>query len=48
MTLRVGIIGAGWIGQWHAVRWRQLPVTLAGFYDIHTESAEQCGQHLWW
>ncbi len=41
MTLRVGIIGAGWIGQWHAARWRQLPVTLAGFYDVHADTAQQ-------
>jgi predicted dehydrogenase len=41
MTLRVGIIGAGWIGQWHAVRWRRLPVKLAGFYDVNAANTEQ-------
>lgn len=41
MVLRVGIIGAGWIGQWHAVRWRQLPVNLVGFYDVNPEAARQ-------
>jgi UDP-N-acetylglucosamine 3-dehydrogenase len=39
--LRVGIIGAGWIGQWHAERWLQLPVKLVGFYDVNTETAQQ-------
>lgn len=41
MALRVGIIGAGWIGQWHAARWRQLPVELVGFYDVSHQMAEQ-------
>lgn len=35
MTPRIGIIGAGWIGQWHAARWTRLPVTIAGFYDTY-------------
>jgi len=34
MMKRVGIVGAGVIGTWHAARWRQLPVELAGFYDV--------------
>lgn len=41
VTLRVGIIGAGWIGQQHAVRWRRLPVHLAGFYDVRADAARQ-------
>lgn len=41
MTLRVGIVGAGWIGQYHAARWRQLPVHLAGFYDVRADVAQQ-------
>jgi predicted dehydrogenase len=41
MTLRVGIVGAGWIGQYHAARWRQLPVRLAGFYDVRADVAQQ-------
>jgi predicted dehydrogenase len=34
---RVGIVGAGLIGTWHAARWKQLPVELVGFYDIAPE-----------
>ncbi|HWQ15291.1 MAG TPA: Gfo/Idh/MocA family oxidoreductase [Roseiflexaceae bacterium] len=30
---RVGIVGSGGMGGWHAARWRALPVELAGFYD---------------
>jgi UDP-N-acetylglucosamine 3-dehydrogenase len=41
MALRVGIIGAGWIGQWHAARWRQLPVNLVGFHDVNAGVAQQ-------
>lgn len=36
---RIGIIGAGLIGTWHAARWKQLPVELAGFYDVSPEAA---------
>ena len=36
---KVGIVGAGAIARWHADRWRQLPVKLAGFYDIVPETA---------
>jgi len=36
---RVGIIGAGGMGNWHALRWRALPVDLAGFYDADGERA---------
>ncbi len=36
---RVGIVGAGLIGTWHAARWRHLPVELAGFYDVSSEVA---------
>ena len=34
MTIRIGIIGAGLMGDWHAQRWLRLPVTIAGFYDV--------------
>ncbi len=37
---RIGIVGAGNIGRWHAARWRQLPVTLTGFYDEQVELAD--------
>lgn len=36
---RVGIVGAGEIGRWHVQRWHQLPVELAGYYDIAPKSA---------
>ena len=36
---RVGIVGAGLIGTWHAARWKQLPVELAGFCDVSSEAA---------
>jgi len=39
--LRVGILGAGWIGQHHAERWNHLPVTLAGFYDVTRAKASE-------
>ena len=39
MSLRIGIIGAGLMGEWHAVRWRQLPVDIAGFYDAAPDKA---------
>jgi predicted dehydrogenase len=35
----VGIIGSGGMGNWHATRWRALPVELAGFYDADQERA---------
>ncbi len=38
---RVGIVGAGLIGTWHAARWKQLPVELAGFYDTAPEMAAE-------
>jgi len=38
---RVGIVGAGLIGTWHAARWKQLPVELVGFYDIVPEMATE-------
>jgi len=42
---RVGIVGAGVIGTWHAARWRQLPVALAGFYDVSaTATAKAVGE----
>ncbi len=39
MTIRIGIIGAGLMGEWHAQRWRRLPVTIAGFYDVSPNRA---------
>jgi len=36
---RVGIAGAGLIGNWHAARWKHLPVELTGFYDVSSEAA---------
>lgn len=40
---RVGIVGAGLIGSWHAERWVKLPVTLAGHYDCNPEKAQSAG-----
>jgi UDP-N-acetylglucosamine 3-dehydrogenase len=43
---KIGIVGAGGIGSWHAQRWRQLQdrqpdrVALAGYYDVSTTAAE--------
>ena len=36
---RIGIVGAGGMGNWHALRWRALPVELAGFYDADSQRA---------
>lgn len=41
---RVGIVGAGLIGSWHAARWRELPVELVGFYDAAPESAARAAR----
>ena len=41
---RVGIVGAGGIGAWHARRWKQLPVELAGFYDVVPEAATRAAE----
>ena len=38
---RVGIVGAGLIGGWHAERWERLPVEIAGFYDLSREAAQE-------
>jgi len=38
---RIGIVGVGGMGTWHAARWRQLPVELAGFYDASPGAAEK-------
>lgn len=43
---RIGIIGAGAIGGWHAERWLRLPVKIAGFYDVRRESAERAAQQF--
>lgn len=37
---RVGIVGTGLMGEWHAERWKQLPVELVGFYNDTPASAE--------
>lgn len=39
MSLRIGIIGAGLMGEWHAQRWRRLPVKIAGFHDVSPNRA---------
>ena len=39
MSIAIGIVGAGLMGEWHARRWRRLPVKLCGFYDISHEKA---------
>jgi predicted dehydrogenase len=36
---RIGIVGVGAIGHWHARRWKQLPVELAGFCDVSPDAA---------
>ena len=36
---RVGIIGSKSMGRYHARRWAQLPVELAGFFDRHPDRA---------
>jgi UDP-N-acetylglucosamine 3-dehydrogenase len=38
---RLGMIGAGAIAHVHLERWQQLPVQIAGFYDIRPSAAEQ-------
>jgi predicted dehydrogenase len=37
---RIGIIGSGGMGGWHATHWRTLPVELAGFYDADGARAQ--------
>lgn len=37
---RIGIIGGGGMGHWHATHWRTLPVELAGFYDADAGRAQ--------
>jgi predicted dehydrogenase len=37
---RIGIVGSGGMGGWHASRWRSLPVELAGFYDADGARAQ--------
>lgn len=41
---RVGVVGAGLIGSWHAARWKDLPVELVGFYDHTPENAEKAAR----
>ncbi len=38
---RVGIVGAGLMGNWHAERWKLLPVEIAGFYNRSPEAAKK-------
>jgi predicted dehydrogenase len=38
---RIGIVGTGLIGAWHAARWKQLPVELVGFYDASRAAASK-------
>jgi predicted dehydrogenase len=38
---RVGIVGVGGIGLWHLSRWQQLPVEIAGCFDVSPEAAER-------
>ena len=38
---RIGIVGAGSMGRYHASRWTRLPVELAGFYDLEGDRARQ-------
>jgi len=41
MMTRIGIVGGGSMGRYHASRWAQLPVELAGFYDLEEDRARQ-------
>lgn len=36
---RVGIVGTGLMGNWHAERWQHLPVEIAGFYNRSPDAA---------
>lgn len=38
---KVGIVGAGLMGRWHAERWQQLPVIIGGFYDLDVAAAKK-------
>lgn len=42
---RVGLVGAGLMGSWHAERWKELPVEFAGCYDRNPEHAAACVQN---
>ncbi len=37
--MKIGILGAGLMGEWHALRWQKLPVAIAGFHDISPQKA---------
>lgn len=37
---RVGLVGAGLMGNWHAARWKLLPVEFVGVYDVVPEHAK--------
>lgn len=43
---RVGIIGVGSMGSYHASRWKQLPVDLIGYYDRDAVRAEAIAREL--
>ena len=37
---RLGLIGTGSMGRWHLERWQQLPVEIAGYYDVNPAAAQ--------
>lgn len=41
---RVGIVGSGGMGDWHAARWQNLPVDVAGYYDADPQRANALAQ----
>ena len=43
---RVGIVGAGLMGNWHAERWARLPVEIAGFYNRSRDAAERAASRF--
>src|SRR6187401_2464048 len=43
---RVGVVGVGTMGSYHASRWKQLPVELVGYYDRDMARAEALAGEL--